>query len=299
VVVFLLLLYRLQPQIRQLDGSRLSLISLSSPVGDLLRFLESPPDSRLTPAGSSLHGMPQDIRFEAVTFSYEDGDGFCLDQVSFRIPHGKTTAIVGPSGSGKSTIVNLLCRFREPVAGEIWLDGQPLAALDIEDWRRQIAWAGQGAYLFSATARDNIRDGDLHATDEQVVEAAILADADEFLRKLPEGYDTKLGNGGMPLSGGQTQRLSLARAFLRKPAILILDEATSALDSLSEESVQRYLRRSHGEQTVIVISHRLSTVRHADHVVVLNNGRVTEQGPPGELLERRGFLARVRELQSV
>jgi ABC-type multidrug transport system fused ATPase/permease subunit len=299
LVVFLLLLYRLQPQIRQLDSSRLSLVSLSSPVGDLLRFLDAAPEPRPARAGAAPVRLDAEIRFDEVTFSYEDGDGFRLDRVSFRIPQGKTTAIVGPSGSGKSTIVSLLCRFREPVSGEILVDGRPLADLDVEAWRRQIAWAGQEAYLFSASARENIRDGGREASDERVVEAAILADADSFLRKLPEGYDTNLGNGGMPLSGGQTQRLSLARAFLRQPAILILDEATSALDSISEEGIQRYLRQRPGEQTVIVISHRLSTVRHADQVVVLNNGRVSEQGSPAELLERRGFLARVRELQNV
>jgi subfamily B ATP-binding cassette protein MsbA len=222
-----------------------------------------------------------------------------LDGVSFRAPAGKTTAIVGPSGSGKTTLVSLLCRFRDPFSGEILAAGEPLSSMDLDDWRGCISWAGQDSYLFGATVRENIRYGNLAASDTEVIDAAIVADADAFIRQLPEGYDTKIGNSGVSLSGGQTQRLALARAFLRKPPILILDEATSALDSISEDFIQRCLRHTGRSQTVIVISHRLSTVKYADHIVVLNKGRVTEQGSPQELFARRGFLSKLRELQNV
>jgi ABC-type multidrug transport system fused ATPase/permease subunit len=185
------------------------------------------------------------------------------------------------------------------VTGEIQVDGHPLSTKNVEAWRAEIAWAGQDPYLFQATVRENIRYGNLAASDQEVAQAAVQADADDFIRALPEGYDTRIGNGGVPLSGGQAQRVSLARALLRKPAILILDEATSALDSVSEDYVQRHLRRRAGTQTLIVISHRLSTVRYADHIVVLNQGRVAEQGPPSELFGRPGFLSRLRELQNV
>ncbi|MBI1789610.1 MAG: ABC transporter ATP-binding protein [Acidobacteria bacterium] len=296
VVVFLLLLYRLQPQIRQLDSARLSLTSLAPSVEDVMRFLAADPGP--FPAASRFAGFNREIRFNGVTFFYESGDGFSLDNLSFHVPHGKTTAIVGPSGSGKTTIVSLLCRFRDPVLGEIHVDGVPLAGIDVVSWRSQIAWAGQDTYLFSATVRENIRYGNLAASDEEVARAAVEADADHFIRSLPEGYGTKIGPGGLALSGGQTQRLALARALLRKPAILILDEATSALDSVSEDTIQRYLQRRKGNPTVVVISHRLSTMRYADHVVVLHEGRISEQGSPKELFARRGFLFRLRELQN-
>jgi subfamily B ATP-binding cassette protein MsbA len=299
VMIFLLLLYRLQPQIRQLDSGRLSLIALASSVEDTTRFLRADSPRPRAPVAAGSLGLRQELRFEEVRFFYDSEASFSLDRVSFRVPRGKTTAIVGPSGSGKTTIVSLLCRFREPFAGEILADGKPLSGVDADEWRSQIAWAGQDSYLFAETVRENIRYGNLAAGENEVIDAAVQADADDFIRRLPDGYHTKVGNGGVPLSGGQTQRLALARAFLRKPAILILDEATSALDSVSEDCIQKYLRKTNGSQTVIVISHRLSTVKYADHIVVLNHGRVTEQGSPGDLFARRGFLSRLRELQHV
>lgn len=299
VVVFLVMLYRLQPQIRQLDSGRISLIALTSSVEDVMRLFDSE-GQRVLPSGhSSFDGLRSEIRFESVKFRYESEHQFALENVSFVIPQGKTTAIIGPSGSGKTTIISLLCRFREPVAGELLVDGAPLDGIGMQQWRGQVAWAGQDTHLFSTNVRENIRYGRLDASDEEVNEAAIHADADDFIRSLPNGYETKIGNGGVPLSGGQTQRISLARAFLRKPDILILDEATSALDSVSEDSIQRALPCRVGRQTMIVISHRLSTVRYADHVIVLKNGRVTEQGSPRELFRTRGFLSQLRELQHV
>jgi ATP-binding cassette, subfamily B, bacterial MsbA len=300
VMIFLLLLYRLQPQIRQFDSARLTLNVLTSSVEDTTRFLKAP-DAQLPQRHTVPHlGKPApELRFEGVRFSYGSDAGFALNGASFRIPAGKTTAIVGPSGSGKTTIIGLLCGFREPFAGEILVNGRQLSSINVEEWRSQIAWAGQDSYLFNATIRENIRYGNNDADESQMIAAAIQADADDFIRGLPEGYDTKVGNEGVPLSGGQTQRLALARALLRGSSVLILDEATSALDSISEESIQNHMLDTPGSRTLIVISHRLSSVKYADHIVVLNKGRVIEEGCPSELFSRRGLLSRLQELQSV
>jgi len=299
LVVFLLVLYRLQPQIQQLDSARLSLITLTSSVEDVMNFLEIKASARLKAPGTPFSGFCREIEFDGVSFFYGRDDEFALENISFRIPCGKTTAILGPSGSGKTTLISLLCRFRDPVFGEIRADGESIHEVDVNEWRSQIAWAGQDTYLFSDTVRENIRYGNLSAGRDEIVAAAIRADADGFIAQLPQGYDTKVGAGGVPLSGGQMQRIALARALLRDPAILILDEATSALDSLSEDFIQQYLMENAGRQTVIVISHRLSTVRYADQVIVLQNGCVADQGSPRELFARQGFLSRLRELQHV
>jgi subfamily B ATP-binding cassette protein MsbA len=237
-------------------------------------------------------------RFEGVRFSYDPNSGFALNGASFRIPAGKTTAIVGPSGSGKTTIIGLLCGFREPFAGEILVNGRPLSSFNVEEWRSQVSWAGQDSYLFNATIRENILYGNIVADESQVIAAAIQADADDFIRGLPEGYDTKVGNEGVPFPAVKPSVRTCA-CLLRGSSVLILDEATSALDSISEESIQNYLLDTPGSRTLIVISHRLSSVKYADHIVVLNKGRVIEEGSPPELFSRRGLLSRLQELQSV
>jgi subfamily B ATP-binding cassette protein MsbA len=304
IVVFLLVLYRLQPQIRQLDSARLSLVSLYSPVEEVVGFLESrlDPPHVIGERGPEFHGQ---IEFDAVSFSYESANDVAIERdvaiknVSLRIPFGKTTAIVGRSGSGKTTLVSLLCRFYEPVLGQIHVDGRLLSSIDVDDWRGRIGWVSQDAYLFSGSIRENIRYGKLDASSEQIIEAAHAADADGFIRDLARGYDTIIGSSGTQLSSGQIQRIALARAFVRKPAILILDEATNALDGLSEDLIRTHLGSFGEGRTVIIISHRLSSVKHADRVIVLEDGRVSEQGTPSELLRRRGFLSTLREVQHV
>ncbi len=297
IIVFLLVLYRLQPQIRQLDSARLSLVALTTPVEEVMRFLAEKPHG--ITSGAPARPLRNAIEFDDVSFSYGDKFEFRLDNLSFRVPAGSTTAIVGRSGSGKSTLIRLLCRFYEPANGTIYVDGRPLSTFDTSRWREQIAWVSQDAHLFRASVYENIRYGRIGATTSEVIAAAVLAGVDTFVAQLPEGYDTKVGSGGADLSNGQVQRIALARAFVRKASILILDEATNALDSLSEESIQERLRQVAGRHTVIVISHRLSTVKNADHVVVLEEGRISEQGTPAQLASRRGFFAQMRELQHV
>jgi len=299
VIVFLIVLYRLQPQIRQFDSGRLSLVALTSSVKAVNQMLRTEVVATATVAQAGNTGVRSAIEFDHVSFSYGSDRETVLRDVSLCIPAGKTTAIVGQSGSGKTTLISLLCRFYEPSSGRIRVDGLPLSALDADDWRRRIAWVGQDAHLFSASIRENIRYGRLEATDSEILTAAIEADADGFIRLLPEGYDTKIGNGETQLSSGQTQRIALARAFVRKPAILLLDEATNALDSVSEEWIRSCLRAMAGRCTVIVISHRLSTVYHADQVIVLSEGGVSEIGAPQDLATQRGLFSRLRELQHV
>ena len=302
IIVFLLVLYRLQPQIRQVDSARLSLVSLTTSVEEVMRFLRPSAalvlDSRRLAAPLPIDFEPGDaIEFEDVSFAYDPASEFRIEHLNIRIPLGQSTGIVGRSGSGKSTLVSLLARFYEPNSGRILVGGRPLSAVDVDAWRSRIAWVSQDAHLFRATIRENIRYGRLDATDDEILSAARDADAHDFICSLPDGYDTRVGSGGTDLSSGQVQRITLARAIVRKPEILILDEATNSLDSLSEEFIRARLETMPGPHTLITISHRLSAVRGADHVIVLDGGRVSEQGPPSLLSRRRGFFARVKELQ--
>ena len=309
VVVFLLVLYRMQPHIRQLDSARLGLAALTGPVEAVLDFLAAPdaPQTAGTPVTAPREiqsvvqprSLQRAIEFDCVSFAYDGGRDLAVDEICFQIPAGKTTAIVGPSGSGKTTLVSLLCRFYEPTSGTILVDGQPLSRIDTSEWRNQIAWVSQDAHIFSAGVEENIRYGKLGASQEEIVRAAQAAGADEFILQLPEGYETKLGNGGAQLSSGQTQRIALARAFLRNPALLILDEATNSLDSISEAWIREHVRNMKGQRTVVIISHRLPAVSGADHVVVLAEGRVSEQGTPKALAVGQGLFSRFRELQHV
>ncbi len=295
MLVFILVLYRLQPRISSLSASRLALVTLTSAVEDVMRFVTAPQTDHF--AGPDIEGPQREVTFHNVSFRYNEEREHALTHISFRIPHGCTTAVVGGSGAGKSTLISLLCGFRSPTAGEIRVDGVPLSEIGRGNWLRKIGFAGQESYVFNGTVRENIACGCPDARDEDVAQAAVSADADSFIRVLPQGFETKIGNGGAPLSGGQRQRLALARAFLRNPKILIFDEATSALDSLTEGRIQQALGVMQRDRTIIVISHRLSTIKHADHIVVLESGRVAMEGPPKKLFSEPGFLATIHQLQ--
>ena len=238
------------------------------------------------------------LAFEKVTFRYPARPELAaLADISLTVEPGETVAIVGPSGAGKSTVFQLAQRFYDPQAGTIKLDGVPLASADPAEIRRRIALVPQEGVLFAASARDNLRYGNWDAGDEAIWEAARAANAEEFLRALPEGLDTFLGENGSRLSGGQRQRVAIARALLRDAPILLLDEATSARDAESERLVQDALDRLMASRTTLVIAHRLATVRQADRIVVMDGGRIVEQGRHDELARAGGLYARLASLQ--
>jgi subfamily B ATP-binding cassette protein MsbA len=238
----------------------------------------------------------QDIVFDRVSFRYPTGDPV-LHEVSFRLPRGKVVALVGPSGAGKTTIADLLPRFHDPNSGQILMDGVPLTRISRRSLRSLMGVVSQDTVLLNDTVLANIAFGSPGASREQVEAAALAANAAGFIATLPKGYDTMLGERGTLLSGGQRQRIAIARALLRDPPILILDEATSALDTESERLVQQAIERLMLQRTVLVIAHRLATVRHADEIVVLEAGRVVQRGSHDELLRSGGLYRRLYDLQ--
>jgi subfamily B ATP-binding cassette protein MsbA len=248
--------------------------------------------------GIVLENCRGDFEFRDVHLTYPGAQTEALRGISTRCKPGGITALVGRSGSGKSTIAHLIPRFYEPTRGRIFLDGQPLDDYSLASLRRQIAWVGQDIVLFDDTVARNIAYGELADTDEKtIIEVAEAANAMEFIRALPDGIHSRVGEGGSLLSGGQRQRIAVARALLKNAPILVLDEATSALDTESERLIQDALSRLMKHRTTLVIAHRLSTVEHADQIVVLDAGRIVERGTHAELLERKGKYAALYHLQ--
>ena len=237
------------------------------------------------------------IRFDKVSFSYDTEEQFTLKDLSLDIPANKVVALVGPSGSGKSSLMNLIPRFSDPTKGTISLDGIDLKNMDPHELRKHIAWVPQQDILFRGTILENIRYGSPQAKEEQIIDAAKRANAWSFTQELPEGLFTQLSDMGRGLSGGQRQRISIARALLRDPQILLLDEATSALDTKSEKLVQDALNELMKNRTTIIIAHRLTTIQHADIIVVMDRGQIAEMGSHQELLLADGHYAELYRLQ--
>ena len=243
--------------------------------------------------------LPQiqgEVVFDGVTFGYKEGQ-YALEDINIQAKPGEMIALVGPSGSGKSTIANLIPRFYDVEAGSISIDGYDIREVTADSLREQIGLVPQETMLFSTNVLENIRYGRLDATDEEVLQAAVAANADEFIRELPEGYETKLGERGLNLSGGQRQRIAIARAILKNPRVLILDEATSALDTESEKIVQEALDKLMIGRTSFVIAHRLSTIFNADQIYVVENGHVREHGTHEELLAKGGLYSNLYNIQ--
>lgn len=297
LLTFIFILYRLQPQVKQLDSYRVGLMALTSSVEDVMSLLDRSDKPYIFSGRIPFEGLQKAISFESVTFRYNPQEKPAVQDISLCIPRGKTTAFVGPSGAGKSTLIGLLCRFYDVTEGEIYVDGCPLRQLNLESLRSRLAIVSQDIHMFSATIRENIAYGRLEATEAEIIAAAKLANADEFISQFPYGYETKVGDRGIRLSGGQRQRIALARAIVRNPEILILDEATNALDTISENLIQEALNTLSENRTVIVIAHRLSTIEQADQIIVLEEGRVIEQGKLQHLLKLDGLFAKLYHLQ--
>jgi subfamily B ATP-binding cassette protein MsbA len=245
-----------------------------------------------------LKKFDEGVEFKNVSFSYVEGRPV-LKNINLKIPKGKTIALVGQSGSGKSTLVDLVPRYHDITEGEVLIDGKNIKSVRIQDLRSLIGNVNQEAILFNDTFYNNITFGVENATMEQVIEAAKIANAHEFIMESEKGYDTMIGDRGGRLSGGQRQRVSIARAILKNPPLLILDEATSALDTESERLVQEALERLMQSRTTIAIAHRLSTIKNADEICVLYEGEIVERGTHEQLLEQGGYYKKLYEMQQL
>jgi ATP-binding cassette subfamily B protein len=237
------------------------------------------------------------VTFDGVDFAYVPGHPV-LHDVGFRVPAGDTFAIVGATGSGKTTIVKLLLRYYDPTRGTVNVDGRDITKVQLRDVRQAIALVSQDVFLFHGTVWENIVYGRPEATPDEVERAAQIAEARDFILKLPDGYETIVGERGQKLSGGQRQRLSIARALVSNAPILVLDEATSAVDNETEAAIQRSLAQVAHNKTTIVIAHRLSTIRHADQIAVFEEGRITQRGTHDELIEVAGLYRTLWSVQT-
>ena len=256
-----------------------------------LEVMETEPEIVNAPDAEPLKNVKGEVSYEDVSFHYSDDETLVLDHISFKIPAGRSIALVGPSGSGKTTICSLLPRFYDATGGRITVDGQDVRKLTLESLRNQIGLVQQDIYLFGGSIKENIAYGKPSASMDEIIDAAKKANIHDFIMSLPDGYDTFVGERGTRLSGGQKQRISIARVFLKNPPILILDEATSALDNESERWIQKSLEELSKNRTTITIAHRLSTIRNADEILVVADNGIAERGTHEELLARNGIYA--------
>ncbi|UCF21520.1 MAG: ABC transporter ATP-binding protein [Gemmatimonadota bacterium] len=296
LLTFLTISLRLQSPIKALTTLPARAQSSLAAADRFFEILDTVPEAE-TAAGLELSGLRQGVAYEGVCFAYEDGEPV-LDGLNFEVRRGEVVAVVGPSGAGKSTVVDLLPRFYEPQRGRITIDGLDIRDIRLTSLRNLLGIVSQETVIFHDTVRANITYGATDDYGQQDIEAAArAANAHEFITHLPDGYDTLLGDRGVRLSGGQRQRIAIARAILRDPPLLIFDEATSSLDTESERLVQDAIARLLANRTVIVVAHRLSTIRDADQILVLGGGKIVEAGRHETLLARGGLYRRLYELQ--
>jgi ABC-type multidrug transport system fused ATPase/permease subunit len=298
MVRFLFYLALFYEPVRQLHGLNQLLQSARASgerVFDILDFpLERMDNKRRQPIATPVRG---EVVYEKVGFRY-GGETDVLRGISLHARPGEMIALVGPTGAGKSTLVNLLPAFYESTAGHITIDGQDITALGLESLRRQISIVSQEAFLFNGTIRENILYGNLAATEAEMLDAAKAANCHEFIARLPDGYDSRVGERGVKLSVGEKQRVSIARALLKNAPILILDEATASVDTGTEKLIQEALERLMANRTSFVIAHRLSTIRNADQILVLRDGEIVERGSHDDLLALNGLYARLARIQN-
>jgi ABC-type multidrug transport system fused ATPase/permease subunit len=309
VVFVLFILLRIYGPLSQLNSTRSSLLARVGVVESIVEFVEQTgektfglyPNSSnidpIKPSAQHLESGPK-ITFKSIGFAYPNATKLALDAVSAEIPSGKITAIVGPIASGKSTLVDLLTGLWRPSAGSIWIDDQEIEDISHTIWMNEIATIQQNGYVFHASIRDNIAMFSDAVSQAEVERAAQLADFKKYIDEKEHGFDTILGGPDIPLSGGQKQRLQIARAFLTNPSLIIMDEATSAQDALSEEKVLVTIRSAFPEATILIIAHRFSAIRNADHIIVMDGGKVAEAGAPSDLLEKDGMFKQLSEAQS-
>lgn len=262
----------------------------------IFELLEETPEIENNPNAQNITDVRGEVVVEDLWFSYE-GEKDVLKGISFTAEAGKTVALVGPSGAGKTTLLNLIPRFYDPQKGAIYVDGINIQDVKFKSLREHISIVPQEVHLFGTTIRENIIYGKLDASEEEIIQAAKDANAHNFIMETEKGYESMIGEKGVKLSGGQRQRLAIARAILKNPEILLLDEATSSLDSESEAQVQEALMRLMDNRTTFVIAHRLSTVQHADHILVMDEGKIVEEGTHLELIEQKGLYSHLYELQ--
>jgi subfamily B ATP-binding cassette protein MsbA len=297
LLTYLLILLRLLPLMSQLNTLRSNLANITPSIGIVTEFLNTTDKPFMGNGDISFSKLEKGIHFNSISFNYPGHDKLILKDVDLYLPRGTTLALVGGSGAGKSTLADLLPRFYDPNSGSITIDNTDLREFNIQSLRKSMGIVSQDTFLFNDSVRNNIAYGELQISDEEVISAAKRANAYEFITKLPQGFDTVIGDRGVMLSGGQRQRLAIARALVQNPDILILDEATSALDTVSERLVQEAIDDLSRDRTTLVIAHRLSTVQKADQIAVLEQGRVVEVGTHKELLQKRGYYKRLYSMQ--
>ncbi|PSR02990.1 MAG: ABC transporter ATP-binding protein [Bacteroidetes bacterium QS_8_68_28] len=291
LVAFVFYAFNIARGVGQLSGLYTTFNSAAGASERIFELLDEEPEIADAPDARELPPVEGSVAFESVTFAYEPGTDV-LSEITFDVEPGQTVALVGPSGAGKTTLMSLIPRFYDPQEGRVAVDGTDVRRVTLRSLRRQVALVSQEVQLFAASIGENIRYGDLDATDAEVEEAARTANAHGFITELDGGYNAEVGERGVRLSGGQRQRVAIARALLRKAPLLLLDEATSSLDAASERAVQRALDRLMAGRTTFVIAHRLSTVQGADRILVLDEGGLVETGTHTELMARPGGLYR-------